>query len=210
VRLDLERLRDGLDAFVDRRSTIGSSEVRGNRLPPPSPVINGIETIPTARIRPAPNRRVLLDALYTATRDLAGRAEDRRRTIIVITDGSNVRSEAKFEDVRLALLDARIQVYPIGLNLGWLSRLTDSLDEFAEITGGTLYYRHSESLEQAYSEITGQAHNQYLLTYVSNNPNQDDTTPFREIEIRGNPYYDIDHRSGYYQTPGVERLIPQS
>ena len=201
IMLDSERLREALDAFVGRRRTIQSSEARGNRLPPPSPVINGIETIPRARVPSAPSRRVLHDAIYTAARDLALRADDRRRTIIVITDGTDVRSEVEAEEVRLAPLDADIQVYPLGLNMGWFTRLTDSLDDYAEITGGNLYYRNNNSLQGAYSDITTQARNQYLLTYVSNNPIPDDSMPFREIEIRGNPDYDIDHRFGYLQVP---------
>ena len=46
-----------------------------------------------------------------------------------------------------------------------------------------------------------QARNQYLVTYVSNNSIPQDRIPFREIEIRGDPRYEINHRFGYYQVP---------
>ena len=86
---------------------------------------------------------------------------------------------------------------------GWagLVRLRNSLDDYADLTGGALYYRNSESIEQTYSEITTQARNQYVLTYISNNSIPEGTIPFREIEIRSNPAYNIEHRFGYYQVP---------
>lgn len=201
VFLNHDRLRQALEKFSDLPSTILSTVAEGNRRPPASPTINGIPVIPQAAPPQDRDRRVLHDAIYTAARDLALRAEDRRRIIIVISDGIDERSEIDPEEVHLTLLESDVQVYPIGLNVELFVRLTDSLDGYADITGGTLHYTNGNSLQGTYSDITTDARNQYLVTYVSNNPIPEDRIPFREIEIRGDPGYEINHRFGYYQVP---------
>lgn len=201
VTLDKDRLREALDRLRDLEPTIQFSEATGNRLPPPTPVINGIPVTPRANVPLSRDRRVLHDAIYAAARDLAFRAEDRRRVIIVVTDGTEKDSEIDPEEVRLALLDAEVQVYPIGINVELLVRFTDSLDRYADLTGGSLHYTDGARLQRTYSEITTQARNQYVVTYSSNNPIPEDRIPFREIEIRGDPRYTITHRAGYFQSP---------
>ena len=201
ILLDHDRLREALEKFSDLPATILSTAAEGNRRPPPSPTIGGIQVTPQPTPPQERDRRVLHDAMYTAARDLALRADDRRRIIIVITDGTDERSEIDPEEVHLTLLDADVQVYPIGLNVELFVRFTDSLDDYADITGGRLHYTNRSTLQGTYSDITAEARNQYLVTYVSNNPIPQDRIPFREIEIRSNPGYEINHRFGYYQVP---------
>jgi VWFA-related protein len=199
--LDRERLRGSLETLTDLSPTIQTVVGAGNRLPPPSPVINGVPLVPGATPPPDRDRRVLHDAIYEAAAHLRTRPDSRRRVIIVVTDGTDERSEADPEDVQLTLLENNIQVYPIGLNVELIIRFTDSLDAYADITGGRVIYTDSESLDRRYSAITGQARNQYLLTYVSNNPVPTDRIPFREIKIQGPRGLTIEHRAGYYQVP---------
>jgi VWFA-related protein len=197
---DKEALRDALNGLTDLGTSI---QIVGGDRSQPSNTINGLPTVNATTSALDRDRRVLHDALYQAGRDLRGRAPDRRSVIMVISDGTAERNEIDIEEVQQSLIETgfEIQVYPIGLNVEVFVRLTDSLDGYAELTGGKLFYVDGDSLEATYSEITGQARNQYLLTYVSNNPIPPNTIPFREIEIRGGRDYDIDHRGGYYQVP---------
>ncbi len=197
--LDHERLRDALDAIAELEPTVRFTEAAGNRAPPPGPVINGVPTVPGARPARDRGRRVLHDAIYTAARNLSLRAEGRRRVIIVLTDGIAEGHRTDVEEVHRALLEADVQVYPIGVNVEFLVRITDSLDDYADLTGGVLFYRGSDSLQGAFAEVTGLARNQYLITYNSNNEPRPGEIPFREIEIVGRGDYEIDHRFGYYQ-----------
>ena len=121
--------------------------------------------------------------------------------MLVISDGTAERNEADQGEVGLYLLESEIQVYPVGVNVELLTRFTDSLDRYAELTGGRLVYTDSESLQSRYAEIAGQARNQYIVTYVSNNPIPENEIPFRRIEIQTAHPYEIDHRRGYYQVP---------
>ena len=197
---DKDALREALDGLAELRP---STQIVGGNRQQPTVTINGLPTVSTATIARGRDRRVLHDAIYRAARDLRGRAQDRRRVIMVITDGTAERNDFDNSEVELFLIESppEIQVYPIGLNVEFLVRITDSLDGYADLTGGRLFYVNGDSLQGTYSDVTGQARNQYILTYVSNNPIPEDRIPFREIEVRSHSDYDIDHRGGYYQVP---------
>ena len=197
---DKEVLREALDGLTDLQS---STQIVGGDRQQATATINGFPAVTTATVALGRDRRVLHDAIYEAARDLRGRAQDRRRVIMVISDGTAERNEFDEKEVELFLIESppEIQVFPIGLNVELLVRVSDSLDGYADLTGGKLFYVNGDSLQRTYSDITGQARNQYELTYVSNNPVPEDRIPFREIEIRSDGDYDIDHRGGYYQVP---------
>ncbi len=198
---DQEVLRGALDELKLMRATpqfVGGGPVQ------PGPVINGVPTINTARIPLRRDTRVLHDAVYQAGFALRDRPEEedfRRKIIVLVSDGNDTGSEGNLNDTALFLMDADIQVYSIGLETGLFGRLFNTLDDYSRLTGGDIYNVGTDSLELMFSQITEQARNQYVLTYVSSNPPPEGRIVFRRIEVLTDQPYDIVHRLGYYQTP---------
>jgi VWFA-related protein len=204
--LDREYLRQTLDRLADFKAA--PDRVEGPELRPGVPAVGGgISNIPTARVPDDRGRRVLDDAVLEAVSTLRQRSDERRRTIIVVSGGISERSEADVDDVRLALLDANIQVYAINLNGGLLPRLLNPLDSYAalgsyaEWTGGRVFSANGDDLHASFSEVAVQARNQYMLTYVSSNPVPRDRIPWREFRVETSGGHRVSHRLGYYQTP---------
>ena len=199
---DPEVLRASLDQL--RELTPTSQFVEGGPVQD-GPVINGIPVINTARVPTRRDKRVLHDAVYQAALALRDRPEDRRKIIVLISDGNDERSEQKMEDNVLFLIEYELQVYSIGLGVGILNRLAgqfnDTLDDYARLTGGDLYHVGTSQLQDTFPQVTEQARNQYVLTYISSNEAPRGRIVFRRIEVFSEGPYDIVHRAGYYQTP---------
>ncbi len=83
---------------------------------------------------------------------------------------------------------------PIDRKLGVLGAL-------ARATGGDEYRGlKTASMESAFSRITEQARNQYVLGYHSTNEVKGGLPTVRIIEVKGrNPKWDFKHRKGYTQ-----------
>jgi len=57
-------------------------------------------------------------------------------------------------------------------------------------------------MEKAFSRITEEARNQYVLGYHSTNTTKVQLPVFHEIEVKGrDPKWKLSHRKGYYQIP---------
>jgi VWFA-related protein len=170
------------------------------------------ETMPSATTRPRPARgsRTMHTAVYEAARVLQERPEDRRKIILLISDGvvSEPQSSPHSFDRNIDLLVRnQIQVFSVFTLATLLDTSFGVLDSYARATGGDVYGGRSESdMKFALSRITEQARSQYVLGYVSSN-----TAPARgarrKIEVRsGDPEQKrrVIHRQGYTQFP-----IPQ-
>ena len=195
---DPEALRTALDELKELRPTtqfVGGTPVQQG------PVVSGVPVINTARIPLGRDKRVLHDAVYEAARALRDRPAERRKIIVLVSDGNAEDSEQNQEENSLFLLEQEIQLYPIGLNTGLLGRIITPLDDYARLTGGDLYYAGSDSLELMFPRVMEQARNQYVLTYVSTNSVPPGTIPFRQIEVLSKKGYDVVHKAGYYQIP---------
>ncbi len=198
---DRDVLRDALDELKLMRP---GPQFVGGRPAQPGPVINGLPTINTARTPLRRDTRILHDAVYQAGFALRDRPEEedfRRKIIVLVSDGNDTGSEGNLDDTALFLMDADIQVYSIGLETGLFGRLFNTLDDYSRLTGGDVYNVGTDSLELMFSQITEQARNQYVLTYISSNPPPEGRIVFRRIEVLTDQPYDIVHRLGYYQTP---------
>ena len=105
-----------------------------------------------------------------------------------------------FKETLDLLLKNEIQVFGVSADFGTAGSY-GKLSEYAGPTGGDVYPGTStRSMETAFSRITEQARNQYVLTYVSNNVT--DRTVFRTIKVKTRSSKDtVTHRSGYMQYP---------
>lgn len=82
----------------------------------------------------------ILDAVDFSARHLSEKAmseSNRRRVLVLITDGDDRKSKAKLEEVLKFLKDEKIQVYVIGLSDEKVS--TKLLDKLTKETGGKIY-----------------------------------------------------------------------
>jgi VWFA-related protein len=174
----------------------------------PGPVINGAAVVPPAQVGapsgPPPKiSNVLNDAIYTAASDLAKRERNRRKIVIVVSDGRNNGNDHSFDETTKRLLEMGIQVYAIGFDQPFPYNKTSVLDDYAKTTGGDAYFVNSlQSIEKSYALATDEARNQYILGYISNREVPGTGPVFRDIQVKiaGNNFKTL-HRKGYYQYP---------
>jgi VWFA-related protein len=174
----------------------------------PGPVINGAPVVPPGQLgvfvtSPPKNIKVLHDAIFDAATDLKKREPNRRKVVLVISDGTTTGSEHSFDETVQSLLDGGIQVYAIGMDQTPLTRIGSVLSDYAGTTGGDAYFVGSiQNLEHSYATAAETARNQYVLGYVSSNTIRGEDPVFREIQVsvaRG--AFEVRHRKGYYQYP---------
>jgi VWFA-related protein len=151
---------------------------------------------------PKPSK-VLDDAIFAAAADLGSRERNRRKIVLVISDGESTGNDHSFDETTQSLLEKGVEVYAIGLDQPFPYKELSVLQQYAKSTGGDVYFVNSlQNIESSYSTVTEEARNQYILGYVSNNEVVGTGPVFRSIEVEvagGN--LKTRHRKGYYQYP---------
>jgi VWFA-related protein len=207
---DVEHVKVAIDTLREvqpRAPTTDASVARGP-FSIPGPVINGAPVVPPAQVGvintlPAKPSNVLNDAIFAAASDLAKRERNRRKMVLVISDGQNNGNDHSLDETKQNLLQTGIEVYTVGVDQPFPYNKTSVLDDYAKTTGGDSYFVNSiQSIERSYSEATETARNQYVLGYISNNEIAGPGPVFRDIQVRlaGNNLRAL-HRKGYYQYP---------
>jgi VWFA-related protein len=162
-----------------------------------------IETgVPQASRVPSSGSKNLDDAVLAAGEMLRNRGRDRRKIILIVSDGRNSHhNTAKYEDVLRVLLTAEISVYGVGVSEAVLNRGTSAIAKYAHSTAGDAFYAPSrEDLENLYSRVLEQARNEYTLAYSPSGT--DRTLEYHSIEVRvERPGLEILTREGYYAVP---------
>jgi VWFA-related protein len=181
----------------------------------PGPVINGAPVLPPAQASAPPTQtgilvtpvprpsKVLHDAMYEAATELSKREKNRRKIVLVISDGVVSGSEHSFDDASNALLSIGAEVYAIGVSQPFPFKNVSVLDDYAKTTGGDVYFVGSKAhMERAFMRATETARNQYVLGYMSNNEIHGAGPVFRliTVQIAGKDLTTL-HRKGYYQYP---------
>jgi VWFA-related protein len=174
----------------------------------PGPVINGAAVVPPGQIgvitTSAPKKSsVLHDAIFAAAEDLATRERQRRKIVLVITDGDTSGSSRGFDETAQSLLEKNVQVFAVGVDLPTPFSKLSVLGDYAKSTGGDVFFHDGiQHIEQSYASATEEARNQYVLGYVSNNEVLGAGPVFRniEVDVAGRNLKTI-HRKGYYQYP---------
>ena len=139
------------------------------------------------------------DAVNAAAVLLESRPLDRRRIVLIVSDGANSRNNsATFDGVLHRLLSANIAVYAVGVSGGLLSRPGSVLSRYARATGGDFLVAESRTtLESLYSRLTEEARNLYTLAYRP--PKTDRKSPYRDLDIRVRRIgLNVRARQGYY------------
>ena len=177
------------------------------------PVINGHSAIgdspkqaeTTIMLKGQPTK-ALDDAVYAAAQLLKDRGRDRRKVIMLITDGVNAPkfNTNNYDTTIKELLRYEIAVYGIGVGTAYFNRKFERLAKYTHDSGGDVYYGlKSRAMEELYSRVTEEARNQYTLAY--NPAGTDRGAEYHSIEVRvKREGLTILAREGYY-VGGVSR-----
>lgn len=127
--------------------------------------------------------------------------EEGRRTMVVLTDGSDLSSKHTPDEALSSVLKAEAAIYAISTtNLGtdqdWQGDAT--LKRITELTGGRVFFPFSNGdLIKALKDVENELRNQYSLTYTPTNLEKDGS--YREIEVRvDRENKTLRYRKGYY------------
>ena len=145
----------------------------------------------------------LYDAVVKATDALAKRPE-RRRAILIVSDGADTKSRASFDEALRRAIAASVTIYCVDLSDAALNHTAprdngaEVLKNFATKTGGRFFRTAGgNNLRDAFTQTVEELRNQYTITYATTNEKRDGR--WRAIEVRVNqPRLNVRTRQGYH------------
>ncbi|HKG15083.1 MAG TPA: VWA domain-containing protein [Pyrinomonadaceae bacterium] len=146
----------------------------------------------------------LFDALAQAAdymRPLAG-----RKVLVLVSDGTDTVSDANFEDAVNRALLAECQVYVVQTRQVEEPSLHDTVSEqrmykLSEQTGGAVFIPQSvEDLDAAFSQISLDLSQQYLLSYSPQDERKDKFFRFISLRVKTRQNLRVRARKGFYPT----------
>jgi VWFA-related protein len=174
--------------------TNGAPPTAGSSAPTANTTATRPSTVPS---------KVLHDAVFAATVDLAKRPTERRKIVVLISDGQVVGTNEHTEgETNQRLFKEGIQFYAISSDVKRLEHLT-VMNGYAKGTGGEVFDGGSvEAMDKSLAKIVDQARNQYVISYVSSNEATGTRPIMRRIEVKSrDKSLRIVHRQGYLQYP---------
>jgi Ca-activated chloride channel homolog len=138
----------------------------------------------------------MLDAVYLAADYARKEGKNRRKALIVVTDGLDKENYYKFDDVVKHLQESDVQVYLIGFTSdldsgGSLFKKSPKdkaealLNKLASETGGKAFYpRELSEVHTIGQQISTDLRTQYAIGYYPSNTNRDGT--FRSVRVQVN------------------------
>jgi Ca-activated chloride channel homolog len=147
----------------------------------------------------------LRDAIVMAANDLAGRAE-KRRAIVLLSDGFDTKSSASTDRALNAALAANTTIYTVNMMdktsgrpdlIATQMAAMGALRDFALKTGGTYVATPGgQALNESFGLIIQELRNQYTITYKPSNKARDGR--WRAIELKlSKPELNVRTRKGY-------------
>jgi Ca-activated chloride channel family protein len=133
----------------------------------------------------------IYDAVLLGSKALARQGSERRRVIILITDGGETTSRADFdsarrEAVRTNTLLYTVVVRPMKNESGRNTAGEHALETITDTTGGAVFYPDSAAeLDSIFDRINRELRTQYRLGYYPNPRGPADT--YRRIEVTVTP-----------------------
>jgi Ca-activated chloride channel family protein len=145
----------------------------------------------------------LYDAIVKAAEALAQRPE-RRRSIVVVSDGADTKSKASLDEAARKTLDANALIYAVDMSDRAVFKSerkdngADVMKMLATKTGGRFIVTPGGAgLRDAFAGTVEELRRQYTLTYESTNEKLDGK--WRAIEVRvARPGLNVRARQGYY------------
>lgn len=143
----------------------------------------------------------LYDAVYLAADELARR--DGRRVMVLITDGGDTTSVAKFQTALRTAQEADAVIYSVVVLPIRKESYRDvggehALHALAEGTGGRSFTPDTPAeLDPVFAVIGDELRTQYVLSYYA--PSDATLGQYRKLEVRvRNPGFTVQARKGYY------------
>jgi Ca-activated chloride channel family protein len=144
----------------------------------------------------------LFDAIATYISRVQGAPG--RKTLVLFSDGEDSRSTLGLSEFMEVVRSSGVTIYPIAFSGGFSpgsSRALRSkvfLQQIAEMTGGQVFSPHSSrELAAIFQKILDELAAQYVLGYVSSNPQRDGKFRKLKVELK-RPGLKVRHRPGYY------------
>ena len=170
--------------------------------------ISGIASGPGMKAPPREGTTAIWDAVaLTASEVLAPSVGQRRRAIILLTDGQDTSSRLMRTEAMNRALDAETVVYAIGIGDSKYEGVnSDALKSVAAATGGRAFFPKRETdLKAAFAEIEQELRSQYLIAYSSSNKNRDGAYRQMRLELTSpelkKEQLKLRYRPGYFAKP---------
>ena len=170
-----------------------------------APALSGITSGPGTIGPPTEGSTAIWDSvLLTSRRVLAADREQRRRAIILLTDGRDTTSRVSRSNAVDIAIATETVIYAIGIGdkeYGGVNK--GALRDVAERTGGRAFFpKKEDDLRAAFAEIGAELRSQYLVAYSPTNKNRDGAYRTLTIEIT-NPELSkkglkLRYRPGYF------------
>ena len=145
----------------------------------------------------------MYDALVKATEDLLKRPE-RRRIILLVSDGADSTSKASFDEVIRKATDVGITIYCVDLSDRGVYKTTprdngpEIMKNMAKKTGGRFFTSPGGgALREAFAQTINELRNQYTISYEPRNEKKDGKWRAVEVQLK-NPALKARTRLGYY------------
>jgi Ca-activated chloride channel family protein len=143
----------------------------------------------------------IYDALVLGSRALEKRGEDRRRVIILVTDGGETTSRYDFEAARRAAVRSGALLYtilirPIKTESGRNTAGEHALETITDTTGGAMFFPDTpQELAAIFDQIDKELRTQYRLAYYPSPRGPANSYRNIEVKIAGN--YHVRSRKTY-------------
>jgi len=161
----------------------------------------------------------IYDAVYLGSQVLARQGSDRRRVIVLVTDGGETTSRADFDSARREAVRSGTLLYTVVVRAvksegGRNTAGEHALETITDTTGGAVFYPDGAAeLEAIFERINRELRTQYRLGYYPKPRGPADT--YRRIEVTvtaprqaaasasgasapSGPVYSVRHRKSYY------------
>lgn len=140
-------------------------------------------------LRSAKGSTALLDAVYLGLEKVR-LGSNRRKALLIITDGEDNHSRYTFSNVKEFLQESDVQLYAIGIVNAGSFRSTGFgralLGELTDLSGGRAFFLNSiHHLEDVCNKISQELKNQYVLGYISTNSTASEK--WRKLRVKVNP-----------------------
>jgi len=145
----------------------------------------------------ARSQTAMLDALYLSADYAHKEGKNRRKAVVVVTDGEDKDSQYKLEEVVDHLREADVQIYLIGFTKdleksgGWVfskspqEKAEGLLNRLASETGGRAFFpRELAEVHTIAQQISTDLRTQYTIGYYPSNSKRDGT--FRSVRVSVN------------------------
>ena len=145
----------------------------------------------------------LYDAIAKAADALAKRPE-RRRAILLVSDGADTQSSATLNQAMRKAVAAHVSIYAVDMSDATVygaaprDNGAEVMQAMAAKTGGKFFRTPGgNKLREAFANTVNELRHQYTLTYESSNDHQDGR--WHSIEVRiARPKLNVRSRQGYY------------